>query len=160
MSGTTPEFADEPGAGPRLPLLYNLVYCSRAAAGVDDTVVAAIIASAQRRNPRKGITGMLVFGGGMFFQWLEGPHTSIQELMERLRADARHDGIVLLSEDEDRRERLFPNWDMERVEPADIRGVLLDALATVENAASAAALRAHLAHLDSGDLIGQVPVDG
>ena len=160
MSGAPQEFADEPGPGSRLPLLYNLVYCSRAAAGIDDNAVAAIIATARRHNPRKGITGMLVFGGGIFFQWLEGPHRSIAELMERLQRDPRHDSIVLLSEDEERRERLFPQWDMEQVAPEDVRGVLLDALETVQNETSAAALRAHLAHLDAGKLIGQAPIGG
>jgi hypothetical protein len=157
MSGALYEYGDEPGSGPREPLLYSLVYCSRAAAGVDDAEVARIIASARSHNPRKEITGMLVFGGGLFFQWLEGPRKSIAELMERLRRDARHDTIVLLSEDEEPRERLFPQWDMELVEPADIRDVLLDALETVENETSAAALRLHLANLDSGALMGQAP---
>ena len=65
-------YGDEPGMGGGLPMIYNLVYCSRATAGVDDAVVSEIIASSRRHNPARGITGMLVFGGGIFFQWLEG----------------------------------------------------------------------------------------
>ena len=47
---------DEPISGHTLPLLYNLVYSSRAADGVDDATVARIIESARRHNPRLGIT--------------------------------------------------------------------------------------------------------
>lgn len=153
-------YGDEPRPGRGLPLMYNLVYCSRAAADVDDTAVSQIIAAARRHNPRRGITGMLVFGGGIFFQWLEGPRASIAELMEELRADARHDAIVLLSEDEESRERLFPDWDMELVDPSDIRNVLLDALASARSEATAATLRMHLAHLESGELIGGAAAPG
>jgi hypothetical protein len=147
-------YGDEPGMGGGLPMIYNLVYCSRATAGVDDAVVSEIIASSRRHNPARGITGMLVFGGGIFFQWLEGPHASVAELMEQLRADPRHEAIVLLSEDCESRERVFPDWDMELVESADIRAVLLDALETVKGETNAATLRLHLAHLDAGDLTG------
>ena len=141
-----------------MPMIYNLVYCSRAAVAVDDAVVAEIIASARRHNPARGITGMLVFGGGIFFQWLEGPHASVAELMEELRTDKRHESIVLLSEDSESRERVFPDWDMELVEPADIRDVLLDALQAAKSESSAATLRLHLAHLEAGDLTGRTPV--
>ena len=162
MSSTPPDwldvYGDEPGMGTGLPIIYNLVYCSRAAAGVDDQAVTEIIASARRHNPARGITGMLVFGGGIFFQWLEGPRASVAELMEQLRADTRHESIVLLSEDSESRERVFPDWDMELVEPTDIRSVLLDALQTTKSEANAATLRLHLAHLDAGDLTGQISV--
>ncbi len=151
-------YGDEPGQGRGLPMIYNLVYCSRAAVGVDDAVVAEIIASARRNNPARGITGMLVFGGGIFFQWLEGPQASVAELMEQLRTDTRHESIVLLSEDSEARERVFPDWDMELVEPTDIREVLLDALQSARSESNAATLRLHLAHLETGDLTGQVPV--
>ena len=39
---------DEPGAGHAYPLLYQLVYCSRAAPGVDDAAVDNILRSARR----------------------------------------------------------------------------------------------------------------
>ncbi len=157
ISDAMSPYGDEPGPGRGLPLLYNLVYCSRATSGVDDAAVSQIIASARRHNPRRGITGMLVFGGGIFFQWLEGPRGGIAELMAQLRSDTRHEAIVLLSEDEEPRERLFPDWDMELVDPSDIRNVLIDALDTARSENAAATLRLHLAHLDAGDLTGGLP---
>ena len=88
MSATPHPHGDEPLSGHAFPLLYNLVYCSRATAGVDDAAVDRIIASSRRHNPARGITGLLVYGGGIFFQWLEGPRDNITELMATLKTVA------------------------------------------------------------------------
>jgi hypothetical protein len=143
---------DEPTGAMALPKLYNLVYCSRAAAGVGDDDVTRIIASARRRNPAWGITGMLVFGSGIFFQWLEGPREQVMQLMANLKSDTRHEQIVLLSESEEVRERLFPDWDMELVTADHIRDVLEDALDNAEDAQQAQVLTELLEQLDTGAL--------
>ncbi len=140
---------DEPGFGQDLPLLFNMVYCSRATADVDAAAVDRIIATAQRDNPRWGITGMLVVGEGIFFQWLEGPRASIERLMTRLRSDPRHEQIIVLSEVEEARERLFPQWDMELVGAEQIREVLADALEGIEDPHDAGALSTLLAEIDA-----------
>ncbi len=147
--------ADEPGFGSGSPLLYNLVYCSRAAPGVDDGVVDQIIATARRANPLHGVTGMLVFGSGIFFQWLEGPRTAVQRLMGLIKADPRHLQVVTLSETEESRERLFPSWDMERVEPDHIRDVLADAIDAAEDDNNAAALRTLLIEIETRALLSR-----
>lgn len=152
MTAFHPSHGDEPGSGQAFPVLYNLVYCSRATAGVDDAAVQRILASAHRRNPELGITGMLVFGGGVFFQWLEGARHNVLSLMDLLRADRRHESIVVLSEAEEVRERLFPDWDMELVTGEHIREVLQDALDSASDPKSAQALQQLLAQLDAGPL--------
>ena len=134
------------------PLLYNLVYCSRAAPDIDDDAVARIIATARRYNPAQGITGLLVFGSGIFFQWLEGPRDNVMQLMANLKKDPRHQDVVSLSAVEEVRERLFPDWDMELVTGADIRDVLVDALDHAQDANNAKALRLLLTQLDTGQL--------
>ncbi|WP_375463733.1 BLUF domain-containing protein [uncultured Methylobacterium sp.] len=135
-----------------LPELYHFVYCSRAADGVDDAEVGRIVESAQRHNPARGITGVLVFGSGVFFQWIEGPTAQIQKLIASLHSDTRHYDIVPLSQSEEKRERLYPNWDMEKVEAEDIRLVLQDALESAEDKNNVAALTRILKQLDSGPL--------
>jgi len=143
---------DEPGFDPALPALYNMVYCSRATPDVDEAAVQRIIATARRWNPEHGVTGMLVFGSGIFFQWLEGPRDNVMALMARLRNDRRHDSIVLLSEVEDVRERLFPDWDMELVTSEHIRDVLQDALESATDPQNAKVLGGLLTELDAGTL--------
>jgi hypothetical protein len=145
---------DDSSPGHARPALYNVVYCSRACAGVGDADVQRIVAGARRFNPENGITGMLVFGSGIFFQWLEGPRDSVQALMARLRADTRHDQIVELSEVEEVRERLFPDWDMELVTADHIREVLQDARDNATDASNEQALARLLEHLDTGALSG------
>lgn len=152
MSPTHPAYSDEPTGGFAYPLLYNTVYCSRATAGVDSAAVDSIIQSSRRHNPEMGITGLLVFGSGIFFQWLEGPRDNVTSLMERLKADPRHENVVSLTETEEVRERLFPNWDMELVTTTDIRDVLEDALDNATDTKNAEALKLLLTQLDSGQL--------
>lgn len=108
--------------------LYNLIYCSLAAPNLDLDEIPKIIATARHYNPRYGITGLLVYGSGIFFQWLEGPRDNVSSLMQLISQDPRHLNVVVLSEEDEMRDRLFPNWDMELVEAAEIGDVLEGAL--------------------------------
>jgi hypothetical protein len=152
MTIDLPDYGDEPTHGHSMPSIYSLVYCSRAAAGVDAAAVDRIIETSRRRNHAHGITGLLVFGSGIFFQWLEGPRDSVLELMALIRTDPRHQAIVMLNPGEELGERLFGDWDMELVEAEDVRTVLLDALDHAQDPGNVHALRGMLAHLESGEL--------
>ncbi|CAM3256242.1 BLUF domain-containing protein [Sphingomonas antarctica] len=134
------------------PTLQTFVYCSRAAEDIDDDAVGRIVESAQRRNLTRGITGVLVFGSGVFFQWIEGPPAQMKNLIAGLHADPRHYDIVSLDRSEENRERLYPNWEMERVEADSIIPVLHDALETAEDENNIAALKRILEHISAGPL--------
>ncbi|WP_428333008.1 BLUF domain-containing protein [Novosphingobium sp.] len=134
------------------PRLETFVYCSRAAQGVDEAEVGRMVERAQRRNLTRDITGALVFGSGVFFQWIEGPPAQVKDLIASLHGDARHYDIVVLDRSEEQRERLYPNWEMERVAADNIRAVLQDALESSEDETNIAALTRILAHLDSQPL--------
>ncbi|MDM7942915.1 MAG: BLUF domain-containing protein [Hydrogenophaga sp.] len=150
MSAHPLHHGDEPLSGQGMPLLYNLVYCSQASDGVGAAAVDHIIAASRRGNPPRGITGLLVFGSGIFFQWLEGPRDSVLALMSHLKKDPRHHNVVLLTSGEEVRERLFPDWDMELVTAEAVRDVLVDALDSAQDPRNADALRALLQRLDAG----------
>ena len=83
---------------------------------------------------------------------IEGPAAQIQKLIGTLHCDPRHYDVVSLDWSEERRERLYPNWEMERVNADDIRMVLNDALESSENENNVAALKRILEHLGSGPL--------
>lgn len=134
------------------PILATFVYCSRAAAGVDDAEVDRIIAWSQRRNVERQITGVLVFGCGIFFQWIEGPPTEVKNLIASLHGDPRHFDIVSLDRSVEKRERLYPDWEMERVGADDIRSVLQEALGSAEDENNIATLKRILQHLELGPL--------
>jgi hypothetical protein len=133
-------------------LLETFVYCSRAAKDVDEAEVGRIIEWAQRHNADCGITGVLTFGSGVFFQWIEGPPAEVQSLIASLYGDQRHYDIVPLDRSVERRERLYEGWEMERVAADDIRTVLLEALESTQDEKNVAALQRILEHLDSGTL--------
>ncbi len=145
-------FPSDPDVDATSPTLYTFVYCSRAAEGVDDAEVDRLIDLAQRHNLTCGITGVLVFGSGVFFQWIEGPVAEVRKLMASLHADPRHHDIVSLDQSEEKRERLYPNWQMERVGAEDIREVLEDALESAEGEHNIAALKRILGHLATRSL--------
>ena len=100
--------------------IHHIVYCSKAVHHMDKEALEKIIATAKHHNPRFGITGLLVFGSGIFFQWLEGPKDNVTSLYKMISADSRHSDVVLLTKEDEFRERLFPNWDMELVAAEDI----------------------------------------
>ena len=134
------------------PLLDTFVYCSRAAEGVDDSEVDRIIERSQRHNAKHNITGVLVFGSGVFFQWIEGPPAKVETLIASLHGDPRHFDIVPLDRSAEKRERLYPGWEMERVGAEDIREVLEEALESAKDANNIAALKRILKHLESAPL--------
>ncbi len=135
-----------------LPALCHFVYCSRAADGLGDAEVERIVQSAKRHNAACGITGVLVFGSGVFFQWVEGPAAQIRKLIATLQTDPRHYDFVPLSQGEEKRERLYPNWEMEQVGAEDIRVVLQDALESSEDESNVAVLKRILEQFASGPL--------
>jgi hypothetical protein len=147
-----PGFPREADQGYAAIALETFVYCSRASEGVDDVEVDRLIEFSQRRNVARGITGVLVFGNGVFFQWVEGPPIEVRKLVASLHSDSRHHDIVELDRSVDKRERLYPGWEMERVEADDIRAVLQDALDSAEDENSVAALKRILEHLGSAPL--------
>jgi len=68
-----------------------------------------------RNNMETGITGVLMASGGLFFQVVEGPKESVDTLWKKLLDDPRHADVLLLSSEENVRDRLFPDWSMELV---------------------------------------------
>jgi Sensors of blue-light using FAD len=130
--------------------IFSLTYCSRAAPNLGNSEIEAIVVAARSNNARRNITGWLVCGSGIFFQWLEGKREDVKQLMGLITADARHNTIVILSEAEDVGERLFEDWDMELVSADDIREVLLDAIGTSHDKKNVAALRMLLTEINSG----------
>ena len=76
--------------------------------------VDAILASSQRNNAARGVTGLLLYNGRNFLQLLEGDESELVSLMVKISHDPRHTGISMI----DRKmvdERVCPNWAMRRV---------------------------------------------
>ncbi|WP_418317307.1 BLUF domain-containing protein [Piscinibacter sakaiensis] len=89
-----------------------LLYISALAPDVGAEVVAPITRSARRNNLRDGVTGLLVFDGALFLQWVEGPTPAIEALLGRLRADRRHGKLDILMLQTWDAAPLFPDWQL------------------------------------------------
>lgn len=78
-----------------------------------------IVASAQRFNEPRGITGRLLVVTDQsdnllaFMQWIEGPLLPIQACLGRIVADTRHTTINVVR-NQPARERSYPEWSMYR----------------------------------------------
>ncbi len=70
--------------------MIRLLYISDAAEGLNDDAISAILKSAAKNNPALDITGLLVYGGGLFAQVLEGPERSVLQKYVEVMADNRH----------------------------------------------------------------------
>ena len=95
-------------------MLVRLVYASRAAEGVDQEELVAILKKSKANNPKQGITGVLCFSQGIFLQALEGGRGPVNRLYNRIVADPRHSQVELMSYEEIS-ERRFAGWSMGQV---------------------------------------------
>jgi Sensors of blue-light using FAD len=105
-------------------MLVRLMYASRAVPAVDQEELVAILKKSKVNNPRAGVTGVLCFSEGIFMQVLEGGRTAVNQLYNRIAADARHSDVVLLHYEEIA-ERRFAGWSMGQVNMARLNPALL-----------------------------------
>lgn len=91
--------------------MYQVVYISTAKREYSKHELAEILAVSRRNNTRDGITGVLCYHGGTFFQMLEGDEERVHAVMERVDRDARHFGVTVLLE-QHVASRAMPDWSM------------------------------------------------
>jgi hypothetical protein len=94
--------------------LKSLTYTSLARLDLEAGDLEAIQRTAREVNALEGITGLLIFNGTHFLQIIEGSPEAIDDLVERLRRDPRHNGFEIRDE-RTIDERSFPDWSMELV---------------------------------------------
>ena len=77
----------------------------------DHLVVNDILTKSRAKNPAAGITGNLIYHADLFLQLLEGPHSAVNGLYEKILTDNRHADIVKLR-DANFNRRLYASWAM------------------------------------------------
>jgi hypothetical protein len=100
--------------------LHHFLYTSRLAEGVDYEVVTPILEISRQRNQALHISGVLVFDGERFAQWLEGPPASVLALVERIAADPRHAAFNVLHSGAGGQRRLAAHWCAGYAEASDL----------------------------------------
>lgn len=91
--------------------MIQLVYVSTATNLVSDEEISDILGASRRNNERTGVTGLLLYNGRRFLQALEGEQAAVDETYHRIKGDARHRSVSLISSREIEA-RMFPDWSM------------------------------------------------
>lgn len=91
--------------------LYRAIYKSRCKGKANWDLVESILASSSKNNPANRLTGVLVATETHFLQVLEGEFEPINETMEKISRDTRHEKIQLISFTEMQKRR-FGDWAM------------------------------------------------
>ncbi|MEL6328282.1 MAG: BLUF domain-containing protein [Planctomycetota bacterium] len=93
-----------------------LVYTSRTVRPNQFEDLHDILQVARLKNAASAITGVLLFDGERYLQFLEGDPVRIYALFERIQQDGRHEDVRLLAI-ADITERHFGNWNMGVIYP-------------------------------------------
>ncbi|HCD33338.1 MAG TPA: blue light sensor protein, partial [Phycisphaerales bacterium] len=91
--------------------MLQLIYTSVATKPLSNTELNKLLNQSRLRNEFANVTGMLLFDRGTFLQVIEGPEYTIQKLYERIKADTRHQRMIVLSERRIKH-REFSKWKM------------------------------------------------
>jgi hypothetical protein len=121
--------------------LATLVYRSRAVAPLSGPDLQGILQTSKARNRREYVTGLMLYDGDCFFQWLEGPAEGVARIMRSISRDPRHTDVEILSR-MPATERMFGDWDMQLATPSPDR-ILRHSGVVEPDAAALAGLRRH-----------------
>lgn len=91
--------------------IYKIVYVSSAWALMDAADLARLLERARAHNAARGITGLLVYCGGNFFQVLEGPEPDVGALFAKIERDPSHFDVKIIWRGTERA-RDFADWSM------------------------------------------------
>lgn len=93
------------------PPIYALAYASRSSSNLDNSDLEEILVDASAQNRMADVTGVLLYDGATFLQYLEGPEEGVASVFDRIKQSKRHADIRVLTSGEVP-ERYFWNWSM------------------------------------------------
>lgn len=91
--------------------LFHCIYSSAATTVFSSSELEKLLSQARRNNKALGITGMLLYEDGSFFQILEGAEHVVKQLYTKIATDKRHSKITKLIL-EPIAARNFADWSM------------------------------------------------
>lgn len=91
--------------------LIHCIYASAATKSFSAAEMTELLMYARTNNACLGVSGMLLYVDGSFFQVIEGRADKVDGLYKKIAADKRHSGISLIIR-EPISERSFADWTM------------------------------------------------
>lgn len=104
-------------------LMYRVFYVSQAAKDMSEEEIDALAENAAENNSKNEIVGALCFSGNNFGQVLEGPQEAIFKLLDKIRTDNRHQGMIIVGE-KPIRFRYFKDFSMKRIRGMDFEDLI------------------------------------
>ena len=94
-----------------MPELIHLIYSSAAVRPFSEDELTQLLSNARFKNDKLGLTGMLLYAEGSFFQVLEGRPDDVDALFDAIKNDERHSRVTVIIR-ESISKRAFANWTM------------------------------------------------
>lgn len=91
--------------------MFSLVYVSSAIKPFTQPQLLQLLAQSRADNEQQNITGMLLYKNGNFMQVLEGEESSVRRVYQKIGADMRHRGLLVLLQ-RYQQARDFAAWSM------------------------------------------------
>ncbi len=108
--------------------MKRIMYISTTTRKLTDQEVEEIGRKSTVNNAKVGVTGVLLSANEFFFQILEGEEQDVEGVMERIRRDPRHQGLLILKAEYEVTGRLFGNWSMNTVRLDGMSDMLMQAV--------------------------------
>jgi hypothetical protein len=89
----------------------HCIYASKASPGFQESDLPPLLEKSRINNAARGVTGMLLYIEGNFFQVLEGEEADVMAIYDRICLDDRHGRVTQIIR-EPVFERDFPDWTM------------------------------------------------
>ncbi len=104
--------------------MIRITYLSQATSDFASIDLIYLLEQCHLNNPKRGLTGLLIFGNNTFLQTIEGEKKIVKELLEKISKDKRHTKFQILSE-QSIENRQYSNWAMgfEKLTEQTIAGV-------------------------------------
>jgi hypothetical protein len=77
----------------------------------DSSIVSDIVIKARKDNQKHNITGVLLFDGHVFTQYIEGDNKDVDSLIENILFDKRHKNVFIIAVGETK-QRLYETWKL------------------------------------------------
>jgi len=105
--------------------LHAFAYVSTASEGLEVPDLDALLADATTFNRMAGVTGVLMFDGRRFLQYIEGPRDGVASVHARILNARRHGSITELAAG-GLQARWFPRWTMANrmIEPGALASIV------------------------------------
>jgi Sensors of blue-light using FAD/DprA winged helix domain len=106
------------------PAIGQLFFCSVARNHPTHGQLQALQEAGMRNSHNRGLSGVLLFGNGVFMHWLEGMPEHLDAALRTIVNDPEHKKVVVLWESKNAPERLFGDWVMGLRSPIVARDLL------------------------------------